>query len=196
MLEPQDSCRLYSSDLLPIRALVVFQQCCSFDSVSDLSSTWSTLGDLVGGVFGGRGKRDHWNGGTTTSLERSPACDDIMNKVRKNHCAPGDTVDKFMFRQVFHSHNLDLTIQAVGYFCADVSFNGNNLTVDAFNERGFQSLTRIPGTNYHSPTLQDMIFNGARKGMPSSILNNTHNGPMHVERFHYHWMQKSPCCGN
>lgn len=70
------------------------------------------------------------------------------------------------------------------------------MIVDAFNEWGFQSLTRIPGTNYHSPTLQDMIFNGAKKGLPSSIFDNTRNGPMQVQRFHYHWRQKSPCCGN
>ncbi len=161
-----------------------------------LSSAWSTLSDLTGWVLGGKGRRDHWNDGTTTSLERSPAWDDIVNQVKKNHCTGGRYCGQFTFRQVFHPHNLDLTIQAVGSFWADISFNGNTMVVNAFNEWGLQSLTRIPGTNYRSPTLQDMIFNGARKGMPSSMFDNTHNGPMHVERFYYHWTQKSPCCEN
>jgi hypothetical protein len=69
------------------------------------------------------------------------------------------------------------------------------MIVDAFNKWGFQSLTRIPGTNYLSPTLQDMLFNGKKKGMPSSILNDTHWGPMQAQTFHYHWKEKSPCCG-
>jgi RHS repeat-associated protein len=164
------------------------------------NNAWSTFGDLSRWVLGKRGSsqglNDHWNDGVTDDLRRSPAWDDIVGQLKKRHCVSGRYCGQFEFKQVFRPHNFNLTIQTVGSFCADITFQGNVMIVDAFNEWGLQSLTRIPGTNYHSPTLQDMIFNSAKKGTPSSIFDNTHNGPMQVQRFHYHWRQISPCCGN
>jgi len=163
------------------------------------NNAWSTLGDLgrwIFGTRGGQGLNDHWNDGVTDDLRKSPAWDDIVNQLKKKHCVSGRYCGQFEFKQVFRPHNFNLTIQTVGSFCADITFQGNVMIVDAFNEWGLQSLTRIPGTNYHSPTLQDMIFNSAKKGTPSSIFDNTRNGPMRVQRFHYHWRQISSCCGN
>jgi len=158
------------------------------------SSTWSGLKDLGQWVLGLSGRNSHSSDSVTTDLARSPAMNDITNQFRKKNCASGRYCGQLTFKQALNYRNYNLVVESVGSFCADISVSGGRMRVNAFNEWGLQSGTRIPGTNYHNPTLQDMIFNGAKKGVPSSILNNTHSGPMRVQRFWYHWEEKSPCC--
>ena len=162
---------------------------------SSSNSTWGTIEDL-GLWFFNQGNRTHSDDAVTSSLRQSPAWQKLRNDIKKANCVPNRYYGDFELNQVFKPHNYDLTIQAVGSFGADVSFNGKTMIVDAFNEWGFKSLTHNPWASYRKPTLEDMIFNGAKKGMPSSILNNTHKGPMAVRRFFYHWTEKSPCCTN
>jgi RHS repeat-associated protein len=160
------------------------------------SSTWSGLKDLGQWGLGLSGANSHSNDSVTADLTKSPAMDDIRTQLKEKNCAPGRYCGQLTYKQAWNYHNYNLVVESVGSFCANISVSGGQMQVDAFNEWGFQSGTRIPGTNYHSPTLQDMIFNGAKRGMPSSILNNTLRGPMKVQRFWYHWSEKSTCCSN
>ena len=161
---------------------------------SALESTWNTTEDL-GLWFLGQGSRAHYAfDPVTADMRQSPAWQDLLTKVKKANCAPGRYYGQFKPGDVFKSHNYNLTIQSVGSFGADITFNGDTMIVRAFNDWGFKSLTKIPGTPYLTPTLQDMILNGAKKGVPSSIFNNSHSGPMAVKEFTYYWTEKSPCC--
>jgi RHS repeat-associated protein len=160
------------------------------------SSTWSTLKDLGAFALGMSHRGSHHDDAVTGDLSHSPAMDDIRDKIKKNGCLPGLYCGQYEYKEVPRKRNFNLTIQAVGSFCAYVRVNGGQLEVDAFNEWGLVSGTRNPWGPYRNPSLVDMLFRkGAKWGNPSTLLNNSHSGPLRVQRFWYHWEEPAPCCG-
>jgi RHS repeat-associated protein len=153
--------------------------------IADLNA-WAS-GKGVGGY--------HSNDAVTSALAMSPAMDDIRTQFKKAGCKNGLYCGEFMVRHVFTT--LNLVVQSVGSFCAYMtSIGGGQVQVDAFNEWGLKSLTANPWGNRKGYSLIDMLSYRAPWGWPSSLLNNTMNGPMHRQRFWYHWTEKSQCCGN
>jgi hypothetical protein len=83
---------------------------------------------------------------------------------------------------------------------ADLSYEYQLWTEESYtydaNFEGANGL-RISYTNYHNPSLQDMLLKkGTKWSIPGSLANNWHSGPFKVQRFWYHWEKPSPCCGN
>ena len=118
---------------------------------------------------------------------------DIWNRFKKAGCKSNMYCGEFRLRDVLTT--LDPVIQTVGSFCARITNLGlGDVQIDAFNDWGLRSLTANPWARRNAPSLLDMLSRKAPWGLPGSLLNNTTNGPMHVQRFWYHWTDKSPCC--
>ena len=158
------------------------------------SSTWSGLDDLLYWLFGNDTSGNfHSDDAVTAALAKSPATADIRDKFKKKNCQNGLYCGDFKLRHVFTT--LNVVVQSVGSFCAYITnIENGEIQIDAFNEWGFKSLTNNPWGNRAAPSLIDMVRHRAHWGKPGSLLNNTKSGPMQLQRFWYHWTEKSPCC--
>jgi RHS repeat-associated protein len=174
----------------------------AFSDPSGLSAAgaWGSATDLYKWASGSLGNPTYGaSHPMTEDLKNTPAMSDIRRQFAANQCRAGVYCANFQYSELMSTGNV--VGQTVGSFCARLTESSGVLKVEAWNDWGLESATRLPelpgmGSNRRNASIEQMMKGQASPFQwPKSFFENKKDGgAFSTSRTKYQWTEDSACC--